>query len=92
MSNVSGHSVGEYLPHDSVPFYSGYVLGLYHPGDYSDSRLSVIHASVPSGFGHYNYVRWTRTSLAVLNTSASGVFVGNDDPLVAVNTSENYCE
>ena len=92
MSNVSGRSVGEYLPHDPVPFYSGYVLGLYHPGDYYyDSRLSVIHASVPdfpSGFGRNNFVRWTRTSLAVFNTSASGVLVRNDDPLIAVNTSE----
>ena len=87
MSNVSGRSVGEYLPHDPVPFYSGYILGTYHPGNYYyDSRLSVIHASVPSGFGRNNYVRWTWTSLPVFNTS--GAFVRNDDPLIAVNTSE----
>ena len=87
MSNVSGRSIGEYLPHDPVPFYSGYILGMYHPGNYYyDSRLSVIHASVPSGFGRNNYVRWIWTSLAVFNTS--GAFVQNDDPLIAVNTSE----
>ena len=91
MSNVSGRSIGEYLPHDPVPFYSSYILGMYHPGNYNDNRLSVIHASVPdfpSGFGRDNYVKWSRTSLEVFNTSAQGVFVQNDDPLIAVNTSE----
>ena len=81
MSNVSGITTGEYLPRDPVTFHSGYILGVYHPG-----RLSVIHASVPSGFGRDSYFRRTGTSLAVFNTS--GAFVRNDEPLVAVNTSE----
>ena len=88
MSNESGRSIGEYLPHDPVPFYSGYILGLYHPGGYFDSRLSVVHVQVSTGFGRDNYVRWTGTSLSVFNTSAPGVYVGNYNPLVAVNTSE----
>ena len=83
MSDVSGITIGEFLPHDPMPFHSGYMLGEYN---HFDSRLSVIHASVSSGFGRNNYVRRTVTSLAVFNTS--GQFIGNDEPLVAVNTSE----
>ena len=83
MSDVSGITTGEYLPHDPVTFHSGYILGVYHLGE---SRLSVIHASVPSGFGRDSYFRRTGTSLAVFNIS--GALVGNDEPLVAVNTSE----
>ena len=85
-SEESGITIGEYVPHDLVPFCSGDVLGVYQPGDDSDSRLSLMHVRVPTGFGHDNYVRWTAMSLAVFTTS--GVFVGNDIPLVAVNTSE----
>ena len=86
-SEQPGITIGEYLPHDLVPFRRGDVLGVYQPGGYSDSRLSLMHVKVPPGFGHDNYVRWTAMSLAVF-TSAQGVFVGNDVPLVAVNTSE----
>ena len=87
MSEVSGLTIGEYLPYAPVSFHSGDVLGVYQPGGDSDSRLSVIHVSVPTGFGRDNYVRRTETSLAVFNIS--GEFVGNDEPLVAVNISEN---
>jgi len=85
-SEEPGITIGEYLPHDPVPFHSGDVLGVYQPGNYSDSRLSLMHVSVPPGFGHDNYIRWTEMSLAVFTTSAQGI--GNDIPLVAVNTSE----
>ena len=87
-SEESGITIEEYVPHDPVPFRSGDVLGVYQPGDDSDSRLSLLHVSVPPGFGHDNYVRRTEMSLVVFTTSAQGVFVGNDIPLVAVNTSE----
>ena len=87
-SEESGITIGEYLPHDPVPFHSGDVLGVYQPGDDSDSGLSLMHVNVPSGFGHDNYIRWTKMSLEELSTSAQGVRVGNDIPLVAVNTSE----
>ena len=84
-SEEPGITIGEYLPHDPVPFHNGDVLGVYQP---VDSRLSLMHVNVPSGFGHDNYIRWTEMSLAVFTTSAQGVGVGNDIPLVAVNTSE----
>ena len=84
-SEESGITIGEYLPHDQVPFHSGDVLGVYQPVDY---RLSLMHVSVPTGFGHDNYVRPTEMSMREFTTSAQGVFVGNDVPLVAVNTSE----
>ena len=87
-SEESGITIEEYLPHDPVPFHSGDVLGVYQPGDDSDSRLSLMHVNVSSGFGHDNYIRETEMSLVVFTTSAQGVFVGNDIPLVAVNTSE----
>ena len=62
---------------------------MYQPGDDSDSRLSLVHVSVPTGFGHDNYyIRQTAMSLEEVVTSAQGVGVGNDIPLVAVNTSE----
>ena len=61
---------------------------MYQPGDDSDSRLSLVHVSVPTGFGHDNYIRRTAMSLEEVITSAQGVGVGNDIPLVAVNTSE----
>ena len=85
-SEVPGITIGEYLQHDPVPFHSGDVLGVYQPGNDSDSRLSLMHVNVPPGFGHDNYIRQTEMSLAVFTTS--GVRVGNDIPLVAVNTSE----
>ena len=84
-SEESGITIGEYLPHDQVPFRSGDVLGVYQPVYY---RLSLMHVSVPTGFGHDNYVRRTEMSMREFTTSAQGVFVGNDVPLVAVNTSE----
>jgi len=86
MSDVSGITTGEYLPHDPVPFRDNYILGLYQPGSGSNSRLSLIHVNVPRVLGHENYVRQNETSLSVFNIS--GAVVGNDDPLVAVNTSE----
>ena len=88
-SEEPGITIGEYLPHDPVPFCSGDVLGVYQPGDDSDSRLSLMHVNVPTGFGHDNYyIRQTVMSLEEVTTSAQGVGVGNDIPLVAVNTSE----
>ena len=86
MSDVSGLSIGKYLPHAPVSFHSDDVVGVYQPGDDSNSRLSVVYMSVPTSFGCDNYVRRTMTSLRVFNIS--GAVVGNDDPLVAVNTSE----
>ena len=81
-SEESGITIGEYVPHDPVPFHSGDVLGVYQP---VDSRLSLMHVNVPSGFGHDNYyIRWTEMSLE----EVQGVRLGNDIPLVAVNTSE----
>ena len=87
-SEDSGITVGEYLPHDPVPFHNGDVLGVYQPGGDSDSRLSLLYVSVPTDFGHDNYIRQTEMSLEEFTTSAQGVGVGNDIPLVAVNTSE----
>ena len=87
-SEESGITIEEYLPLDPVPFRSGDVLGVYQPGDDSDSRLSLMHVNVPSGFGHDNYIRQTAMSLVEFTTSAQGVLVRNDIPLVAVNTSE----
>ena len=75
MLDVSGITTGEYLPHDPVTFQANYILGVYQPGSGSNSAL-----------GRENYVRQNETSLSVFNIS--GAVVGNDDPLVAVNTSE----
>ena len=86
MSDVSGITTGEYLPHDPVTFQANYILGVYQPGSGSNSTLSLIHVSVPSALGRENYVRQNETSLSVFNIS--GAVVENDDPLVAVNTSE----
>ena len=86
MSDVSGTTTGEYLPNDPVPFQANYILGVYQPGRGSNSRLSLLHVNVQDGFGHENYVIQNDTSLAVFNIS--GALVENDDPLVAVNTSE----
>ena len=87
-SEDSGITIGEYLPHDPVPFRNGDVLGVYQPGGDSDSRLSLMYVSVPTGFGHDSYIRQTEMSLREFTTSAQKVRVGNDIPLVAVNTSE----
>ena len=86
MSDVSGITTGEYLPHDPVPFQTNYILGVYQPGSGSNSRLSLIHVNVPRVFGRENHVRQNETSLSVFNIS--GAVVENDEPLVAVNTSE----
>ena len=86
MSDVSGITTGEYLLHDPVPFRTNYILGVYQPGSGLYSRLSLIHVNVPSGLGRENYVRRNETSLSVFNIS--GAVVENDEPLVAVNTSE----
>ena len=86
VSEESEITIGEYLPHDPVPFRSGDVLGVYQPGDDSGSRLSLMHVNVPPGFGLDNYIRQTEMSLVVFTTPAQGI--GNDIPLVAVNTSE----
>ena len=83
MSDVSGITAGEYLPHDPVPFQTNYILGVYQPGSGSNSRLSLIHVNVPGVFGRENYVRQNETSLSVFNISGGVV-----EPLVAVNTSE----
>ena len=80
-SEEPGITIEEYSPHDPVPFRSGDVLGVYQP---VDSRLSLMHVNVPNGFGHDNYIRRTEMSLE----EVQGVRVGNDIPLVAVNTSE----
>ena len=84
-SEEPGITIEEYVPHDLVPFRSGDVLGVYQP---VDSRLSLMHVSVPTDFGHDNYIMWTEMSMREFTTSAQGVFVGNDVPLVAVKTSE----
>ena len=74
-------TIGKYLPHDPVPFHNGDVLGVYQPGSSANSRLSLIHVSVPTGVGHDNFVWIPDIPLRI--------FVGNDHPLIAVNTSEN---
>ena len=77
-------TIAEYVPPAPVPFQSGYVLGVYQPGDSTTTRLSVTHAEFPSGFGYVNFVRGGANS-AVFDT----VSAGNEFPLVAVNTSKN---
>ena len=84
MSDVSGITTGEYLPNDPVTFHSGYILGVYQPGDVKDRRLSLWFVS---NYGHRNYFRDGGTLLEVFNTDES--VTGSDYPLVAVNTSEN---
>ena len=82
----SGLTIAEYVPPAPIPFQTGDVLGVYQP-DIDDRRLSVVHMSVPPGFGYANFIRGT--SVAVFDTTASGVTAFNDFPLVAVNTSKN---
>ena len=80
----SGLTIAEYVPPAPIPFQAGDVLGVYQP-DSDDRRLSVIHVSVPSGFGRVNYVGETD----VVEFSTAEVSAFNDFPLVAVNTSKN---
>ena len=89
MSDVSEITTGEYLPNDPVTFHSGYILGVYQPGDVKDRRLSLWFASVPKNYGHRHYFRDNiyGTLLEVFNTTESKT--GSDYPLIAVNTSEN---
>jgi len=82
----SGLTTAEYMP-PAIPFQAGDVLGVYQPGNSGNSRLSVIHVSVPPGFGYINFVR--KTDVAVFDTTASDVSASNDFPLVAVNASKN---
>jgi len=79
-----GITITEYVPPAPIPFQAGDVLGVYQP-DIDDRRLSVIHVSVPSGFGRVNYVG--RTNMVEFSTGELSAF--NDFPLVAVNTSKN---
>ena len=81
-------TIAEYVPPAPVPFEPGYLLGVHQPGNDGNSRLSVIHADVPSGFGHVNFDRGAR-DVTLLDTTANGVSVDNTFPLVAVNTSKN---
>ena len=81
-------SIAEYVPPAPIPFEPGYVLGVYQPGDSRNSRLSVIHVSVPTNFSHVNFNVRGAADVTVLDTTASGVFAANDFPLVAVNTSK----
>jgi len=83
----SGLTIAEYMPPAPIPFQAGDVLGVYQPGNDRNSRLSVIHVSIPPGFGYINFVR--KTDVAVFDTTASGVSAFNDFPLVAVNASKN---
>ena len=82
----SGLTIAQYVPPAPIPFQAGDGLGVYQP-DIDDRRLSVVHMSVPPGFGYANFIRGT--SVAVFDTTASGVTAFNDFPLVAVNTSKN---
>ena len=81
-------TIEEYVPPAPVPFEPGYVLGVYQPGNGGNSRLSVLHVDVRSGFGHVNFVR-SDADVEVLDTAASGPGMSADNtfPLVAVNTS-----
>ena len=81
----SGLTIAEYVPPTPISFQAGDVLGVYQP-DIDDRRLSVIHASVPPGFGRVNYVGGTD----VVEFSTVELSAYNDFPLVAVNTSKNH--
>ena len=80
----SGLTIAECVPPAPIPFQAGDVLGVYQP-DSDDRRLSVIHVSVPSGFGRVNYVGGTD----VVEFSTGELSAFNDFPLVVVNTSKN---
>ena len=80
-------TIAEYMPPAPISFQTGDVLGVYQPGNSGNTRLSVIHVSVPSELGHINFVR--ETDVAVFDTTASEVSAFSDFPLVAVNASKN---
>ena len=86
-ADSSGLTIAEYMQRPPISFQAGDVLGVYQPGNDRNSRLSVIHVSVPTGFGHVNFVR--KTDVAVFDTTASEVSASNNFPLVAVNASKN---
>ena len=86
MSGQSDFTVEEYIPDDPVPFETGYIFGVYQPEN-GQRRLSVVHVDVPPGYGYCNYYRNDVMSLEVFDTDGS--IVGNNYPLVAMNTSEN---
>ena len=85
MSGQSDFTVEEYIPDDSVPFEAGYIFGVYQPQE-SRRRLSVRHVDVPHGYGYDNYQINNVMSLEEFDTDGSAV--GNNYPLVAVETSE----
>ena len=86
LSGQSDFTVEEYIPNDPVPFEAGYILGVYQPQQ-SHRRLSVVHVDVPDGYGYENRHRDSMMmSKNVFNIGGSEV--GNNYPLVAVNTSE----
>ena len=84
-ADSSGLTITEYKLRAPIPFQAGDVLGVYQPGNIGNSRLSVIHVSVPRGFGYINFV--SGTDVAVFDTTANGV--SDDFPLVSVNASKN---
>ena len=87
LSDQSDVTVEKYIPNDPVPFEDGYILGVYQPEPAGSRRLSVVHVDVPSGYGYENRHRDSMMmSKNVFNVGGSRV--GNNYPLVAVNTSE----
>ena len=91
MSTMSGQSeftVEEYIPPDPVPFEAGDIFGVYQPQE-PRRRLSVVHVDVPPGYGYTNYyITNVMMSLEEFDTDGRGSTVGNNYPLVAVETSE----
>ena len=88
-STISGQSdftVEEYIPNDPVPFEAGYIFGVYQPPD-QHRRLSVVHVAVPDGYGYDNYQR-ASVMMSLEEFNIGGSTLGNNYPLVAVNTSE----
>ena len=87
MSGQSDFTVEEYIPDNLIPFEAGYIFGLYQPEN-RQRRLSVVYVDVPNmvGYGFDSYFRDNVMSLEVFDTDGSRV--GNNYPLVAVNTSE----
>ena len=85
LSGQSDFTVEEYIPNDPVPFEAGYILGVYQPQQLR-RRLSVVHVDVTDGFYGYGSYYSNVMSPGVFITLGSRV--GNNYPLVAVNTSE----
>ena len=87
MSGQSEFTVEEYIyiPDDPVPFEAGYIFGVYQP-QLSRRGLSVVYVDVPVGYGYPNYDR--RNGMSLEEFDIDGSTVGNNYPLVAVNTSE----